>query len=395
MLALFDNALTKQIDSPNESITSRLQSRIAISALFLLHGLIIATWASRIGDIQHLHRLNSAELGWILLAPTTGALLGFPCAGYLTARYNLRFVVTLFGVLFASTLVLVSLSSNTYWLVTVLIFFGIVGNIFSIALNTYGVLLERQYSVPVFSSLHAMFSIGGILGAGLGGIFISSSSGLLSHFGVVTAFCLLTYLFCASGLFFAYAESSATKFFVVPSKSVFILGLIACCALLCEGAIADWSSIYFNETIQSKYWVTAGYTSFSACMALGRLSGDRLLVYFGRARMIIYSAMVAIVGITSALLIADPILMTLGFALVGLGFSSIVPAIYSAAGKSNTMSAGDAIMAVTSIGFVGLFLGPTLIGYLAEMLTLQQSLFIIPLMLFVIIFLTRVAFAKT
>ncbi len=166
--------------------------------------------------------------------------------------------------------------------------------------------------------------------------------------------------------------------FVKPDASILKLGLIAFGCLVCEGTMFDWSGVYFQKVVKApKEMVTLGYTVFMATMATGRFLGDRLVTRFGIQRMLQASGIIISSGLAIAVLFPAITTATFGFFLVGLGVSSVVPMVYSAAGKSKTMSPGVALAAVSTIGFLGFLIGPPLIGFIAELSGLRWSFTII------------------
>jgi MFS family permease len=162
--------------------------------------------------------------------------------------------------------------------------------------------------------------------------------------------------------------------FVWPDRTLLKLGLIAFCSMMCEGTRFDWSGIYFTkEVISPEALNNLGFVAFMATMTGGRFAGDWIVARFGTRRVIQANGLLIALGLLMAVIFPNIITATLGFLLVGMGVSTIVPLVYSTAGKSNTMSAGMALAAVSSTGFLGFLLGPPLIGYVAEMASLRWS----------------------
>jgi MFS family permease len=168
---------------------------------------------------------------------------------------------------------------------------------------------------------------------------------------------------------------------VKPDKKLLMLGLIAFCCLLCEGAMADWSGVYFKTIVVAPAaLITLGYVAFTGTMALGRFVGDRLVTKFGVKRMLQISGTMISGGLLISVLFPYLITATTGFLLVGFGVSSVVPIVYGLAGKSTAMSAGTALASVSTIGFLGFLIGPPVIGFIAQLISLRWSFAFIALL---------------
>jgi MFS family permease len=162
--------------------------------------------------------------------------------------------------------------------------------------------------------------------------------------------------------------------FAKPDKALLLLGLIAFCCMLSEGTMFDWSGVYFKKVVQVRPSLTLiGYTAFMSTMAAGRFAGDWLSTKFGKKQMIQLSGLIIASGLMMAVLFPYIITATIGFLLVGVGVSSVVPLVYGAAGKSSTMSAGVAIAAASTIGYIGFLFGPPSIGFIAQISNLRWS----------------------
>ena len=140
----------------------------------------------------------------------------------------------------------------------------------------------------------------------------------------------------------------------------------------------DWSGIYFKQVVQAKgYLVSVGYASFMIMMATGRFMGDWLAHYFGRKKMVQLSGVLIFTGMMTAVLFPNFVMATIGFLIVGFGVSSIIPLLYSTAGKVKDVSSSIAIATVSGVGFFGFLMGPPLIGYIAQIAGLQYSFAVI------------------
>lgn len=377
---------------PSRLNISRKTHRIAVGTLFFLQGLCFATWASRIPTIQQTLGLSETQLGAVLLAIPVGSMISLPISGWLVAKFGSKKVVTLGAFLYSLTLVTLGMAQSTFELISYLLLFGFGGNFLNIAINTQAVGVESLYKKPIMGSFHGMWSLAGFSGAALGALMIGAGVLPVQHFLLVTIFVVLA---AAVGIRYTMAEdpnkNTDQPIFARPDKSLLILGMIAFCSMICEGAMFDWSGVYFKKVVMAdKAWVGAGYTAFMATMASGRFIADWFAGKYGLKRTLQLSGLLIASGLLLAVTLPGLVTAIVGFLLVGAGVSSVVPLVYSAAGKSKVMSPGVALAAVSTIGFLGFLMGPPLIGLVAGATSLRISFSIIAVMgLCVSIFATR------
>ncbi|WP_310394870.1 MFS transporter [Hymenobacter sp.] len=355
---------------------SRKAHRLAVGALFFLLGLCFASWASRIPSVQQRMGISEAGLGAVLLAVPLGQLLSLPLAGWLVAREGSRKVVLGGVLLYAAALVALGWAGSLYQLVPGLVLFGVGGNLTNIAVNTQAVGVERLYPhKPIMAAFHGLWSLAGFVAAAIGSFMIGHAIAPGVHFALIGLF-ILAGLAVSAG--YTVREDRGVDpdqpIFVRPDRELLGLGAIAFCALICEGAMFDWSGVYFKKVIRAdKDWVGAGYTAFMSTMALGRFGADKLAGRLGARRVIQLSGLLTATGLLVAVLLPTLGTALLGFLLVGFGTSAVVPLVYSAAGRSQRMSAGMALAAVSTIGFFGFLLGPPVIGFVAGATSLRVS----------------------
>ena len=353
--------------------------RIATSVFFFIAVLTFATWASRIPDIQHKLNLSDAGLGGVLFALPVGLMLSLPLSGWLVARYGARSMMITGALLYPMILILLALSGTVFQLTMALFLFGILGNLINIAMNTQAVSVETLYGRSVMASFHGLWSLAGFSGAIIGALFVSQGFSPLLHFSIVCALTVIMVLaFYKSSIRRDIGKGQPQKLFVKPDNKILLLGLIAFCSLLCEGAMADWSGVYFKKIVEAPAsMITLGYVAFTATMALGRFLGDWLVTKTGVKRMLQISGTLITTGLLMAVVFPYLATATIGFLLVGFGVSSVVPIVYGLAGKSTTMPASTALAAVSTIGFLGFLVGPPLIGFIAQAISLRWSFMLI------------------
>ncbi len=354
--------------------------RIAVSVFFFVAGLTFASWASRIPDIKTKLDLTEAGLGAVLFALPVGQLVSLPISGWLISRFGSRQLVIGAAILYPLTLILLALAATSWQLIAGLFFFGLWANLVNIAMNTQAVGVEKLYGRSIMASFHGLWSLAGFTGAAIGSLFVSADISPLLHFSIICALTgLLVFTFYKNTLPTSFGnKGSSQPFFVKPDKRILILGLIAFCCMVCEGAMADWSGVYFQKVVQTPATYTAiGYVAFTGMMATGRFLGDYLVTRFGVKHILQVSGILIATGLMTAVLFPYPFTATAGCLLVGLGVSCVVPVIFGLAGKSTNMSPGLALAAVSTISFLGFLIGPPLIGLIAQASSLRWSFTII------------------
>lgn len=356
--------------------------RIATSVFFFIAGLTFSTWASRIPAIQAKLHLSDAGLGAVLFALPAGLMTSLPVSGWLVSRFGSRPMLIIGSVFYPSILLLLASSTTVLQLVLSLFSFGIMGNLINIAMNTQAVGVETLYGRSVMASFHGLWSLAGFTGAVTGTFFVSKGLSPMIHFSIVAAaaviLVLVSYKFT---LPHDIGQRRRQKVFVKPDKKLLLLGMIAFCCLVNEGAMSDWSGVYFKTVVNAPAsMITLGYVAFTGTMAFGRFVGDSLVTKLGAKRMLQISGSVITSGLLIAVIFPYLLTATAGFFLVGFGVSSVVPIVYGLAGKSTTMSAGAALASVSTIGFLGFLIGPPLIGFIAQAISLRWSFTLIAIL---------------
>ncbi len=350
--------------------------RIAVSVFFFISGFTASSWASRIPDIKNKLQLSEAALGAVLFALPVGQLISLPLSGWLISKFGSRQLLIYAAIFFPLTLILIPFAAATWQLIIVLLFFGLWANLLNISMNTQAVTIESMYGRSIMASFHGLWSIAGFCGALLGNFFVSNSISPLLHFSIIGFIISILIIGFYKNTLPSNNNASLTKqqFFVKPDKSVLLLGLIAFCCMICEGSMADWSGVYFQNIIHApQKFITLGYVCFTATMATGRFLGDWMITKFGVKRILQCSGVLIASGLTTIVLFPYLHIALIGCLLVGIGVSCVVPVVYGLAGKSKTMPAEFALAAVSTISFLGFLLGPPVIGFIAQISSLRWS----------------------
>jgi len=352
--------------------------RTAISLYFFFAGLVFSSWASRIPDVKDMFALNEAELGAVLFMLPLGALLALPVAGWVVHRLGSKLASVGSMLLYTILLFLISKAHSVLSISIVLFLFGVIGNFANIAMNTQGLSVQHMLNKPILSGLHAMWSLGAFLAAAITGWTMSLGYSMEMHFGMIAVAAAMVAVFFSFSLIKDVTGDHPQKVFALPNRGLLLMGIICFCVAMSEGAMADWSSLYYRQVVGELSKVsTVGYTAFALCMALGRFFGDRLLQAFGHSTVLKLNGILVLVGMSLALAVNTAGAVITGFALVGFGVSSVIPIVYMLSAKSKSMAPSAAIAAVSSIGFTGFLFGPPIIGFIAKETGLRMALSIV------------------
>ena len=256
----------------------------------------------------------------------------------------------------------------------------------NISVNTQGVLAEKIYERPIMTTFHGVWSLSGFTGALVGLLMMHLSITPRHHFFIVAALVFIITLIAGKYLIQSNTSPAQTKkLFSKPDRVLLRLGIIAFCSMSAEGAMFDWSGVYFRDIVKAPHsLVIMGYASFMIMMAAGRFMGDKIIAGVGKKRTLQISGILVLAGLMISVLLPYLITATLGFIIVGLGVSSVIPTVYSTAASASKTAPGMALAGVSSIGFLGFLFGPPLIGYIAQLASLRLSFAIVALLGFCI-----------
>jgi MFS family permease len=350
------------------------RARAATTAVFFVTGFVVAAWATRIPAIQQQLGLSSGGLAVAVLGLEGGALVGLPVGGALVARLGSRASLRAAFAVFPTALAGVALAPGLGWLAAALAVMAAANSVVDVAMNAQGIELERRYRRPILSGLHAALPFG-MLAGGLAGT-AAAAAGL----AVGPHFCLAGGVGLVAGLaatrwLVAEPGQPRRRLLARPSGRLLLLGVIAFCAFLLDGTANNWSAVHLHgERGASPAVAAAGFSAFTAALALGRLAGDRLVARFGRVRVVRASGLVAAAG--GAIVVAGPgaLLGLTGWATLGAGLAALAPTILGATPAVSRAPLPVAIAAVTTVGYLGSFTGPPLVGALAEVTGLSAAL---------------------
>ncbi len=361
------------------SLNSRLKnprkSRLAVGAVFFAYGLTFASWASRIPTIQQSLGISDGTLGLVLFSLPAGLFLCLPFSGWIINHFGSKKIVVIAGLIYTGLLLLIGISQTLVQLVAVLFAFGFFSSLLNIAVNTQAAGVEQAYEKPIMASFHGMWSLAGFTGAAIGTIMMGYGVDPAYHFILIFVLMLLIIFFSTTNMVHKDAGQNADGLkFIMPDRPLMKLGVIAFCSLVCEGTMVDWSGVYFLKVVKAEpAWVGAGYTAYMIAMAAGRFIADWVTGKIGVQRVLQLSGLLTVLGLLISVVFPYQVPAIIGFLLVGIGVSSVVPLAYSAASKSVTMPASQALSTVTTIGFFGLLVGPPFIGIISESSDLKTA----------------------
>jgi len=350
--------------------------RWAVSMFYFGMGLSFATWASRIPNIKADLHLSDGELGTILFALPVGQLTMMFFSGKLVTRFGSDRILPIAALMYVFSLTNIGLAQNTWQLALALVSFGIFGNLTNISINTQGVYTEGLFKKTIMSSFHGVWSLAGFAGALVGLGMLALKITTYMHFVIVAL--VVVALVAINFNYLIKAKEKVRiekkKIFSKTDKSLVLLGIIGFCSMASEGIMFDWSGVYFKDVVKAPGpLIVVGYTSFMIMMTSGRFFGDRLINKFGRKTVMQISGVMISFGLYMAVIFPYIIPCTIAFMMVGLGVSTVIPTLYSIAGKHPTIPTGEALTAVSSVSFLGFLMGPPVIGHIAELFGLQFS----------------------
>lgn len=371
-------------DTPPTALARRRRARVAVAATFVAHGVLVGAWAPRIPEIKAHLGLSAGELGLALLAPALGTIVAARVIGARTARHGSGTVARAGGVAYCLLSWLPGVAGNLALLWTSLLVWGALMGAMDVAMNSQGVTVEARYGRPVLSGFHAAWSAGSFAGALLGAAGAAMRIDLAVQQASIGAVLAVGVLVASRGYLpdphepQPHSGRRRMRRPHAPARRLVVLGVAAIFALIAEGAVTDWSAVLLRDHLGVP-GSRAGfaYAAFCVTMTGGRIAGDRVVHAIGRSRCLAALALLGATGLALGLALDVFVGAVVGFALLGLGLSIMVPVLYSTAADTDG-PAGPAIAAVAALGCVGLLVGPSLIGLVAQLTSVSSALFLLP-----------------
>ncbi|MFE6000642.1 MFS transporter [Streptomyces sp. NPDC056454] len=353
---------------------------------FALDGFLFAGWVVRIPAIKQQTGASASTLGLALLGVSAGAVITMMLTGRLCRRYGSHAVTVACGVLLPLSIALPAQTHSALSLGLVLLVFGAAYGGMNVAMNSAAVDLVAQLRRPVMPSFHAAFSLGGMVGAGLGGLVAGGLSASAHLFLLAGIGLLVTALAGPALLRHRPARPAPEPHAPQPRpqpqpqrkldprarRIVLLFGVIALCTAYGEGALADWGALHLEQDLDAHPGIAAaGYALFALTMTIGRLTGTMLLERLGQTRTLVLGGAVAAAGMLLGSLAPTVWLALAGFAVTGLGLANIFPV---AVGRAGELAGPSGVAAASTLGYGGMLLGPPAIGFLADWFSLPVAL---------------------
>ena len=345
----------------------------AARAFFFIGGFGTATWAPLVPLLRERLMVGDDVLGMLLLCIGVGSLLTMPLSGALAMRLGCRRVVMTASILFAAILLLVSCVDALSLAVPIVLIFGAVMGCIDVVVNIVAVLVEKGIGRRIMSGMHAFWSLGGFVGAGLYGVWVGLL-GLTPFQSTAIAAGLILLLTAVYGRHLIPYGGGGGALLALPRGIIVFVGMTAFIAFLSEGAVMDWGGVYLT-TVRGMDLALAGtgYSVFSAAMLTMRFLGDRVVQRIGAVLVAVGGALLAFGGILLVMFAPVDALLYVGFFAIGIGSANIVPVFFSLMGRQNVMPVSAAVSAVSTMGYLGILAGPAAIGFVSSLTTLQTA----------------------
>lgn len=348
------------------------RAALATRLAFLAAGFVMASWAPLIPFAKTQVGATEGVFGLLLLCLGLGSIVAMPLTGYLSARMGARPMILLGGYGLVAILPILVLAPSVALLGLALAVFGAALGTIDVAMNVHAAEVETRAARPMMSGFHAMWSVGGILGAGGVTALLWIGATPLAA-GLAASALALAMMAVATPRFLRRAAGEPPKL-ALPRGPVLLLALLAAITFLVEGAVLDWGALLIvARNLMEPAGAGLGYMLFSVAMTIARLTGDRIVAALGQRLVLILGGLTAIAGIALTLAPGMTWVALLGFVLIGLGCANLVPVVFSLAARQPGMAPGLAVAAVTTTGYAGILLGPALVGFVAEISSLAMA----------------------
>ncbi|GAA1326291.1 MFS transporter [Actinocatenispora thailandica] len=355
------------------------RDRLGASGVFVVHGAVTGTFATRVPWLADHVGVGTGQLGLALLFPAIGAIGAMSFTGRLLHRYDGRRVTRVLLGCWCAALLLPALAPNLPALCAALLIYGAASGMADVAMNAEAVAVEQAVGRSIMSGLHGLWSVGGLAASGVGVLAAALNVDGRLHFAVLAAVLLVLGQFAARLLPPVRPRPDAVEppAFALPPRPVLLLGLLGFCAVFGEGAGSDWAAKYLTDVAHAPQGVAAGaYTGFAFAMAAGRLVGDGVVNRIGVVGTVRMGGILAAAGAVLVAVSRQAAPGILGFALLGVGVSVVVPLTFTAAGSA-TSHPGHAIAGVATISYGAGFAAPAVIGGIAGASSLSVSFVVV------------------
>ncbi|MDQ1710444.1 MAG: hypothetical protein QOG49_1829 [Frankiaceae bacterium] len=355
------------------------RARLATSVVFAIHGTVTGSFASRIPWIRdHVH-VGVGGLGIALIAIGVGAMLSMPFSGRLVHRYSPRILVRALIIAWCLALLLPALPSTLWLLAVVMIGYGAAAGLADVAMNAHAVLVEERYGRSVMSGFHGFWSLGGLIGSGLGALAAHADIDARAHFLAVFVVLSVVSVVVCRWLLADVPDVDADEppAFALPSRPVLLIGLIGLCAVFAEGASLDWAAVYVRDELHGTAAIAAlGVSALSFTMTGTRLAGDKFVERVGAVAAVRVGAVISTLGTLAVVLAPNPAVAILGFGIIGAGVAVVEPLVFAAAGRVGPHP-GRSIAGAAGVAYGAGLVAPGVIGGIAKLSSLTVSFILV------------------
>ncbi|MFN8208984.1 MAG: MFS transporter [Bacteroidales bacterium] len=357
-------------------LTSR--KYFATAFLYACFSLIFSTWVTYIPHISSKLNITEGKIGQAIFFSGLGAFFMIRISRHIAekvgvGRYTyislVAYCISFFGMFMAWDYTTLCIS---------LFVFGMAGSNYAISLNSLLATIEKQDGVYIMTGSHGFWSIGGMIGSATGGFMAALLDHPLLHVGLVVFIILAVQTALRSQYVHRVADRPAREEKSTGSKApLLLIAVIGLVVMVSEGAIADWSALYLKKIIHLNIgYIGFGYSLFSLAMMIGRFTGDTLSQRLGSWRLISLASLLALVGF-GLVLVLHPAFSLIGFFVIGLGFSVIVPEVYRLASRLEGIHTAYGVSFIAATTNIGFLVGPVLLGFIAEMDSLHLSFMVL------------------
>ncbi len=368
--------------------------KVSTRLTFFIAGFGLASWAPLVPYAQARLQAGSAEMGTIMLNLGLGAMIGMPLAGALSGKLGSRIVTFAAVAGLILSLPLLAVVADPIWLGACLALFGCSIGAIDVAASIHGTEVQTVARAPLMSGFHGFYSIGGLVGASAMTLAISAGLNVLVAGVGAAAIVLLCLVFALPG-FLAARPSSEHPLFVMPKGVILLTGGLALIVFLAEGAMLDWGALLLTQVKQVDVSFSGmGYTAFALALTISRFMGDAVVTRFGSRTILVAGFFLTAIGVGIAAFATGLTPVMAGITLAGFAAGNVVPILFTLAGRQRLMPPTHAIAAVSTLGYMGVLVGPALVGYAAHLVGLQIAFGGVALLALVAIFLVPCVTAR-
>lgn len=397
-----------EIENQPKLSYSKEKIRLGVLTFYLSQGLCFASWASRIPDIKNYFSVTDDFIwGLLLFLIPVGKFLAIPLAGYTVSKFGSKVMVQIAVMGYAISLFGIGITPtpNIYLLGVWLFAFGVFWNLTDISLNTQGIDIERLFDKTVMGSFHGAWSLAACIGALIGFMMINFQVNQLYHFTIVFVVITLSWLINRKYLQADLQQKpdsaeiknteqivteKGKRRFKMPELVLIQLGIIGLFALIVESAMFDWGGVYFETAVGAPKSLQIGFLLFMVMMTAGRFLMHKAYSTFGKKKTVQIAGLLIFAGMFISALFPSVILCSIGFMLVGLGISCMVPTIYNAVGEKSKTPTSIALTILSTISFMGSLVAPLLIGSISQSLNMSYAYMIVGLLGLAMVIVTSV-----